>query len=390
MNYQYDVFISYSHKDFELADNICKALSVAGISCFFDNISIESPDFWEVLAKGIKNCKVFLYLGSKNTANAKITPKELSFAIECKEARFIYPYFIDDCILPEVHKLMLSDINQRYMSKHPVSTGLIPDLKAILSNNEVSDVTLPEIYGDLFNVEIDDIQLEMVRVEGGTLELGATSEQVFFAERNEYPSFNVTLPSFYISKYPITQGIWERVMGYNKSYFNHRGADYSNYPAEYLTHDEAVEFVRRLSKLTNIPFSLPSEEEWEYAARGGQKSQHYIYAGSNDIDEVAWYHDNAGRTTHPVGKKKPNELGIYDMNGNVWEWTKTPAHPYGVDIVPGGNVFIRRGGSWWHEAKNCRVSRRYASNHSKKTRGLGLRVVIREKKGITSLIQEYL
>ena len=154
--------------------------------------------------------------------------------------------------------------------------------------------------------------------------------------------------------------------------------DIGHYPVENISHDEALEFVHRLSKMTNLNFSLPSEEEWEYAARGGQKSQGYKYAGSNDIDEVAWYRDNGDGTTHPVGEKKPNELGLYDMSGNVWEWTETPAHSYASDVESGGTIFIRRGGSWWHEAKNCRVSRRYASDHSKKTSGLGLRVVVRE------------
>lgn len=379
MNYQFDIFISYSHNDYVVAENICKALTDAGISCFFDNISIENPDFWDVLVKGIKNCKVFLYLGSKNTANAKVTPKELSFAIKYKETRFIYPYFIDDCKLPEIHELMLSNINQRYMSKHPISTGLIPDLKSILSYNEVLPIPTQVISGDMYRVEIGSHQLEIVRVEGGPLELGATLEQIQFSESNEHPSFNVNLPTFYISKYPITQDIWDYVMGYNKSHFRHKGnSQFGNYPVEHLTYDEAQEFVRRLSKLTNIPFSLPTEEEWEYAARGGQKSKGYIYAGSNNIEDVAWYHDNSGRTTHPVGEKLPNELGLYDMSGNVWEWTETPAHSYASNVEPGGTIFIRRGGSWWHEAKNCRVSRRYGSDHSKKTSGLGLRVVIRE------------
>lgn len=378
MSYKYDIFISYSHKDFDIAESICKALTEAGISCFFDIISIENPNFWDVLVKGIKNCKVFLYLGSKNTANAKITPKELSFAIECKEARFIYPYFIDDCKLPEVHKLMLSDINQRYMSRHPIATGLIPDLKSIISYDEVVPTPTQVLSGDLFCVKVGSFPLEMIRVEGGSLELGATSEQIQFAESNEHPSFNVILPPFYISKYPIIQAVWEQVMGYNKSHFNHKSGYYDSCPAEYLTHDEAIEFVRRLSRLTLIPFALPTEEEWEYAARGGQKSRGYKYAGSNDIDEVAWYRNNAGGTTHPVGEKKPNELGLYDMCGNVWEWTATPAHSYETETILGGNVFIRRGGSWWHEAKHSRVARRYVSDHSKKTGGLGLRVVIRE------------
>ena len=172
-------------------------------------------------------------------------------------------------------------------------------------------------------------------------------------------------------------------MGYNTSYFREVGSgDFSSsnevaghLPVETITFNDALEFVRRLSQMTNIEFSLPTEEEWEYAARGGQKSCGFRYAGSDIIDEVAWYRDNSGKKTHPVGEKKPNELGLYDMCGNVWEWTETLARAYNDEDKD--NYFIRRGGSWWHKAENCRVSYRYSSYRTKKTSGLGLRVVIR-------------
>lgn len=291
-----------------------------------------------------------------------------------------------------------------------------------------SDQEWPEkiiISGDTFSVDLGVLRFNMIRVEGGKMKIGATTEQLEDAEGNEHPEHIVTLPTYYIGQFPVTQNIWELVMGYNKSKNKERNESpnsasiswissaakgagigallggpigaiaggaigwfagnfinnddaVGHYPVESISHDEALEFVRRLSQMTNIPFVLPTEEEWEYAARGGQKSQGYKYAGSNDINEVAWYKDNSNRTTHPVGEKAPNELGLYDMCGNVWEWTSTPAHSYYTEVNPSGKVFIRRGGSWWHEAKNCRVSRRYASDHSKKTSGLGLRVVIRE------------
>lgn len=284
------------------------------------------------------------------------------------------------------------------------------------------------ISGDIYSVDLGVLKFNLIRVEGGEMMIGATTEQTEDAESNEHPAHLVSLPTYYIGQFPITQNIWEVVMGYNKSYFKDKeserfsnssdyyksyyngskmwnwlsllppfgyisafntinkdpflkflqSTDKGHYPVDTISHDEALEFIRRLSKMTNIKFALPSEEEWEYAARGGQKSQGFKYAGSKDINEVAWYKDNSNGTTHPVGEKKPNELGLYDMCGNVWEWTATPAHSYASDVNAGGTIFIRRGGSWWHEAKNCRVSRRYASDHSKKTSGLGLRVVIRE------------
>lgn len=376
---KYNVFISYSHLDGEIAKGICNALSDAGISCFFDDMSVDNPDWLYKITDAIVNSRIFLYLGSRNTSIAKITPKELLLAINHKETSCIYCYFIEDHHLPIEIEFLLANVNQRKMSDHPVRTGLIPDIKNLLSIGFIPSKPIPKIIGKSYTVSIGMLQLEMVRIEGGKLEIGATSEQTVYAETNEHPSHEILLPTFYISKFPITQNIWEYVMGYNKSHFRHKGdSSFGNYPAEHLTYDEAQEFVKRLSNLTNIPFSIPAEEEWEYAARGGQKSKGYIYSGSDDIEDVAWYHDNSGRTTHPVGQKLPNELGLYDMSGNVWEWTETPAHSYGLHASSGGNVYIRRGGSWCHEAKNCRVSRRYPSDHSKKTSGLGLRVVIRK------------
>lgn len=378
MEYKYDVFISYSHKDTDVAGSICKALTDAGISCFFDDISVDTPDWLYKITDAIVNSKIFLYLGSKSTSTAIITPKELLLAVNHKETSSIYCYFIEEHTLPLEIEFLLVNVNQRHMSEHPVNTGLIPDIKNLLSIGCIPSKPIPTIEGNPVSIAIGLLRLEMIRIDGGTLNIGATPEQTEYADTNEHPEYEALLPTYYMSKYPITQDIWEYVMGYNKSHFRHKGDNsYKNYPAEHLTYGEAQEFVRRLSKLTNLPFSIPTEEEWEYAARGGQKSQGHIYAGSNDIEEVAWYHDNSGRTTHPVGQKLPNELGLYDMCGNVWEWTETPAHSYGIQASPGGNVFIRRGGSWWHEAKNCRVSRRYPSDHAKKTSGLGLRVVIR-------------
>ena len=436
---KYDVFISYSRKDTATAKDIYKALSNAEITCFFDD-QLDNPDVWNEIVNGIENCKVFLYLGSQNTAAARITPKELTYAVNHKDKSYIYPYFIDDSELPKVHEFLLADINWRRKSSHPIDTGLIPDIQAILRYEPLSPPLKKLLTEDVLQITVSGQTFEMVRVEGGSLELGATNEQLNDADGNEHPAHIVTLPTYYIGRYPITQNIWEVVMGYNKSHYSKKGGhlarllmlhnedlrldeikesvdqvmnmpikeaanglgqfaldkakswmkqkveervlhkvdDRGYHPAERLSHNEAKEFVRRLSQMTNIQFVLPTEKEWEYAARGGQKSLGYKYAGSNNLNEVAWYRDNADGTTHPVGEKKPNELGLFDMSGNVWEWTETPAHSYVSDVEPGGLIYISRGGSWGNEAQKCCVSRRYASDHSKKTSGLGLRVVIRD------------
>lgn len=426
-----DVFISYSRKDIRAAEEIVDALSKAGISCFFD-MNLDNPDVWDILVREIENCKVFLYLGSKNTAEARITPKELTYAVNHKDRSCIYPYFIDDFALPKIHEFLLADINWRKKSNYPIDSCLIPDLLKILNREVVPCPPKQLLKDDILRITVGGRTFEMIRIEGGRLAIGATEEQVYEAESNEYPPHIVDMPTFYIGRYLVTQNIWEIVMGYNKSHYakeesrfvkmvlsiqddsnrdaikemldlpvkdavvkvggfaidklkqkvkehlSNKSDDKGHYPVENISHDEALEFVRRLSQVTNIQFALPTEEEWEYAARGGQESKGNIYAGSNNIEDVAWYRDNAGRTTHPVGQKLPNELGLYDMCGNVWEWTETPAHSYDSTAEPGGSVFIRRGGSSWQESKNCRVSRRYASDHTKKTSGLGLRVVIRE------------
>jgi len=152
----------------------------------------------------------------------------------------------------------------------------------------------------------------MVFVEGGTFMMGATSEQESDAFDWEKPAHRVTLSDFYIGKYEVTQAQWKAVMGSNPSYF--KG---DNLPVERVSWGDCQEFIRKLNERTGLTFRLPTEAEWDYAARGGNRSRGYKYSGSDDPDEVAWYWDNSGIKTHPVGQKRANELGLYDMSGNV-------------------------------------------------------------------------
>lgn len=211
---------------------------------------------------------------------------------------------------------------------------------------------------------VNGVSFEMVRVEGGTFRMGATTEQGDYADSDETPVHSVTLSCYYIGKTEVTQALWQAVMGSNPSGFE--GA--ADLPVERVSWDDCQEFIQKLNRLTGRNFRLPTEAEWEFACRGGNNSRGYKYSGSNDIDNVAWYWDNSGGKTHPVGTKAPNELGIYDMSGNVWEWCSdwyadytsySQTDPTGPQS---GSCRVSRGGSWYSRARDCRSSIRNISS----------------------------
>ena len=233
----------------------------------------------------------------------------------------------------------------------------------------------------------------MVKVDGGRFQMGATSEQGSDANSKEKPVHEVTLSDYYMGKYEVRQSEWEVVMGSNPSRF--KGEDL---PVEQVSWEDCHEFIGRLNALTGLNFKLPTEAQWEYAARGGRLSKGYKYSGSNNLGEVGWYWENSGDRvltgkwdsnevgrnhcrTHRVGEKQPNELGLYDMSGNVYEWCEDWSGGYSVtsqrDPLGAASGFFRvlRGGSWLDVAKNCRVSIRFGRTPGNRSNGLGFRLV---------------
>ncbi len=228
-------------------------------------------------------------------------------------------------------------------------------------------------------VEVKGVKFKMVYVEGGKFTMGATAEQGSDAWGDERPTHKVTLSDYYIGETQVTQALWKVVMGNNPSY---REGD--NLPVEQVSWEDTQEFIEKLNQETGRTFRLPTEAEWEYAARGGKKSKGYKYSGSDKIDDVAWYNGNSGGKTHPVKGKKANEIGLYDMSGNVWEWcndwygygeysSDAQTNPQGSEK---GSYRVLRGGSWGGDARDCRVSYRYYSTPTYLRNFFGFRLVM--------------
>ena len=245
-------------------------------------------------------------------------------------------------------------------------------------NNVTPRPTISATYQN-GTLRVGNATYKMVYVEGGTFTMGATAEQGSDAWDDEKPAHGVTVSSYYIGQTEVTQALWQAVMGSNPS--NHQGDDL---PVEEVSWDDCQELVRKLNRLTGKNFRLPTEAEWEYAARGGSKSRGYKYSGSDNIGSVAWYEGNRGARPHAVASKSPNELGLYDMSGNVWEWcqdwyggysSSAQTNPAGASS---GDFRVYRGGGWNRSARYCRVSYRGGSSPDGRYDDLGLRLVLSE------------
>lgn len=433
---QYDVFISYSRKDTAIANEICVALNKVGISYFIDKQGISGGlEFPDVLADAICNCKIFLFLASENSYNSKFTKSEIIFAFNKKDSCSLLPYIIDDSELPPALALTFASINWRNTKDHPISTILMDDLLILLGrarndtdsqyyrnnvnhnlhkNHIISDIVeglvnakMKEIVGvnststietshningftpkwsaDASETEkkvILSILRNMIFVKGGTMILGATEEQLKWAHRDEKPAHPVELSSYWMNKFTVTQFEWETIMKSIPSPIKKKGA---NLPIEWVSLIECRKFVRRLIDISNIDFALPTEAQWEYAARGGVNNKGLIYSGSDNFDEVGWCY--GPNSPHEVGLKKPNELGLYDMSGNVAEWcdeekgkykssaVKNPHNHYKPSIWTEG-TYIVRGGKASDMKTGYRVSYRSSITPMGGCLLLGFRLVI--------------
>ena len=228
-------------------------------------------------------------------------------------------------------------------------------------------------------VDVEDVSFMMISIIGGSFDMGATPEQGLYAGFDEKPSVQITIGDFFLAETLVTQALWTTIMGDNPSHF--KGG---NLPVERVSWEDCQEFIKRLSLKTGIKFRLPTEAEWEYAARGGQCSKHLKYAGADDDGKADcfWYKENSQSKSHEVKTKLPNELELYDMSGNISEWCSdwyfnSYANNGQRDNPKGpasGVAKVYRGGSWDDKAMNCRVSKRFNMSPMLKNKLVGLRL----------------
>lgn len=431
-----DVFIAYARKDVAYLDALrtyLKPLSRKNsINIWYDG-EIAPGTVWEEQVKAnLHNADIILLLVSAYSLDSDyFHDKEMADALKrhAEEKTIVIPVILSDCIweitdlqhlqaLPQNGKAIKEwdDESRAYAN---IVRGLLKSIEAVkqrqMEGNKALEAkeqnkrqaqikrrkkeeedkeqkglkaTKPPVQPDPINKElpfsIQQLIADMVPVKGGTFKMGCTKEQGDCQE-NEKPVHEVRLSDFSIGQYEVTQEQWQAVMGSNPSH----NKNCKLCPVENVSWNDIQDFIKKLNKQTGKNFRLPTEAEWEFAARGGKESKGFKYAGGDVVDEVAWYNGNSDNKTHPVGKKKANELGLYDMSGNVWEWcadwydgnyyAKSPAdNPQGPST---GTYRVYRGGSYFSDPIHCRPAYRGYWLPDHRCNDIGFRLVLSLQSG---------
>lgn len=379
-NNKYDVFLCYSRKDYVDEHNnvipgnevskIKEALTKAKITYWFDEEAIFTGDvFVKIIGNAIKSSKIVLFVASVNSYSSLWNRKELEYAEQMNKTIFFVK--IDDVLMPERWLLLFSDkgmIDFRYEAE---KKKLFLELQKITSPD-----TRISVGSEI--LMINDYHINMIRVEGGSFTMGATLQQGG-DNPDERIVHHVRLDSYFISQVPVTQELWEKVMGNNPS--RNKG---NVFPVENVSWNDCMLFIKRLNNMTGKEYRLPTEAEWEYAAKGGAKGRYngYKYSGGNNLHGVSWNKENSDGHTHEVAQKTPNELGIYDMSGNVWEWCYDWYAPYSEKLVinpqgpDDGEKKVCRGGSWISKGRDCRISIRESEYPDERSADIGFRLAL--------------
>lgn len=381
MDTKYDVFISYSRKDLELVKEIKTEIDrLVGIDCWMDLDGIESGEqFEDVIINAICKCDTILFMMSANSMLSEWALDELEFAMH--EKKRIVLVSIDNAEMSGKFYFRYHKYDTITWSNQLQREKLIRNLKSWIGieqreKDETEKFQTAETAAPAIQTfTVGNVSFNMIRVDGGTFMMGANQ---LGSNVNKNPAHLVTLSSYYIGETEVTQALWEEVvMCGNPSEFKGK-----NRPVESVSWEDCQDFILKLNQKTGRKFRLPTEAEWEYAARGGNKSRDYKFSGSNNINDVAWYKYNSDRKSHDVKTKQANELGLYDMSGNVWEWcqdwwwyypSSAQSNPTGPSSGPSR---VNRGGSWRDDACNCLVSYHGGSAPNIRLSDLGLRLAL--------------
>ncbi len=413
-NKKYDFFISYRRANNGTVCGSYLAGLLKGYSVFYDVSSITEGQFDIQIRNALRNTERFILVVTEGAFLRPEVPgkrdwyyEEIGMAIQLVGLDRITPIIFsgsfNESILPDSlkNKNLCGCQTVKYVpeyaeyfedkfykhlgiSKSTNIRTLITRETAAPTDEQVNDdreTDTPIVTPKSFTID-NPYPFKMIFVKGGTFQMG--SNEFDYAK----PIHSVTLSDYYIGETQVTQGLWKAVMGDNPSYFK-KG---DNYPVECVSWNDIVnKFLPELNRQTGKNFCLPTEAQWEFAARGGQHHSPYKYSGSDKLSEVAWYgyydKDDKNRTiteqtTMPVAKKNPNELGIYDMSGNVWEWCQdwskyykesSSSDPQGPSS---GYLRVLRGGSWLSSARSCRVSYRDNGRHGYGDDNHGMRLAL--------------
>ncbi len=375
------IFISYARADAQFVIGLAEKLRSVRVSLWLDQLDIRPGDPWEEsIEKALEDCESVLLVLSPASMESVNVKDEVSYAIE--EGKRIVPLLYQACKIPlRLRRLHYVDFTASF------DAGMSALQKALEVDEVVIDppVSSPVVTNPLqpkpagkphqhFTESLPGgVRLDMVAIPGGSFMMGS---KTFGSSQ---PIHGVTLKPFFIGKYPVTQAQWKAVMGNNPSHF--KGDDL---PVERVSWDDAREFCRKLSQMAGKEYRLPSEAEWEFAARAGSPGDYCFGNDESLLPGYAWFERNSGGKTHSVGQKKPNNWGLHDVHGNVWEWCEDGWHDNyegapadGSAWVDGGDQSYRhlRGGSWGDSQDGARaVSRDYYDPNSRSF-GIGFRVV---------------
>lgn len=382
---KYDVFFGYSRRDSVIVERFYKELLNYGYKVWIDTVGLMSgDDFVNRTIHAIESSAVFVFFASAYSYESSYAMRELEYAIAMNKT--IIPIMLDDEKMSSRISLYLSTINwidardRNYLNYQ---------VQALVKRIGIIDNYNVNIGQSSKLATINDYEIEMIRVEGGLFTMGTTLQQGGTNE-DERPVHNVRVDSYYIAPTPVTQELWQNVMGAKVNLWQKlvgnttSNSKNKNYPVVNISWNDCSRFIEKLNALTGKEFRLPTEAEWEFAAKGGARGRMngYKYSGGNNIHRVSWNFENSDGTIHEVAKLQPNELGIYDMSGNVWEWCEDWYAPYPIDLVENpkgpnvGDKKVCRGGSWKSIGRDCRISIRKSEYPSNRSFDIGFRLAL--------------